>query len=163
MFIGHLLPRLGLAPGELGLFFSGQHRTPLKPRECFPESGLVRSRGSRLIAVTSTKNYFSLSPKPWPPNFKTSPIKNYKKYLHALPPKADIGSAKWDVRFGPAADSCAAAKNCYSITLSVRASRAGGTARPSALAVLRLMTSSYLVGACTGNSAGFSPLRMRST
>ena len=28
---------------------------------------------------------------------------------------------------------------------------------------LRLMTSSYLVGSCTGRSAGFSPLRMRST
>src|SRR6516164_9156733 len=28
---------------------------------------------------------------------------------------------------------------------------------------LRLITSSYLVGACTGRSAGFSPLRMRST
>jgi hypothetical protein len=27
------------------------------------------------------------------------------------------------------------------------------------LAVLRLMTSSYFVGACTGRSAGFSPLR----
>src|SRR5262245_51640772 len=51
----------------------------------------------------------------------------------------------------------------YSITSSARASRVGGTSRPSALAVLRLMTSSYLVGACTGRSAGFSPLRMRST
>ena len=29
----------------------------------------------------------------------------------------------------------------------------------SALAVLRLRTSSYLVGACTGKSAGFSPFR----
>ena len=28
----------------------------------------------------------------------------------------------------------------------------GGTVMPSALAVLRLMTSSYLVGACTGRS-----------
>jgi hypothetical protein len=28
---------------------------------------------------------------------------------------------------------------------------------------LRLITSSYLVGACTGKSAGLSPLRMRST
>ena len=35
--------------------------------------------------------------------------------------------------------------------------------RASAFAVLRLITSSYLVGACTGRSAGFSPLRMRST
>jgi hypothetical protein len=34
--------------------------------------------------------------------------------------------------------------------------------QPSVLAVLRLMTSSYLVGFCTGRSAGFSPLRMRS-
>src|SRR5215207_9447375 len=51
----------------------------------------------------------------------------------------------------------------YSITSSARASREGGTSRPSALAVLRLITVSYLVGACTGRSAGFSPLRMRST
>src|SRR5262249_44122156 len=40
---------------------------------------------------------------------------------------------------------------------------AGGTARPSARAVLRLIANSYLVGACTGRSAGFSPLSMRST
>src|SRR5262245_38777924 len=51
----------------------------------------------------------------------------------------------------------------HSITWSARASSVGGTSRPSALAVLRLITSSYLVGACTGRSAGFSPLRMRST
>src|SRR5262249_54852286 len=51
----------------------------------------------------------------------------------------------------------------HSITASARASTVAGKARPSAFAVLRLMTSSYLVGACTGRSAGFSPLRMRST
>src|SRR5262249_59938735 len=51
----------------------------------------------------------------------------------------------------------------HSITSSARASTLSGTVRPRALAVLRLMTSSYLVGACTGRSAGFSPLRMRST
>src|SRR6476659_866597 len=51
----------------------------------------------------------------------------------------------------------------HSITSSARARSIAGTSRPSALAVLRLMTSSYLVGACTGRSAGFSPLRMRST
>src|SRR5215831_19049896 len=51
----------------------------------------------------------------------------------------------------------------HSITSSARASKVGGTSRPSALAVLRLITNSYLVGACTGRSAGFSPLRMRST
>src|SRR5262249_51201006 len=51
----------------------------------------------------------------------------------------------------------------HSITSSARASTVAGTSSPSALAVLRLITSSYLVGACTGRSAGFSPLRMRST
>src|SRR2546430_1718070 len=57
-------------------------------------------------------------------------------------------------------DECTAP---HSITSSARASRLSGTSSPSALAVLRLIASSYLVGACTGRSAGFSPLRMRST
>jgi hypothetical protein len=38
----------------------------------------------------------------------------------------------------------------YSITSSAATSRPGGTARPSAFAVLRLIMVSYLVGACTG-------------
>src|SRR6266511_5532804 len=44
----------------------------------------------------------------------------------------------------------------HSITSSARASTCGGISRPSALAVLRLSTVSYLVGACTGRFAGFS-------
>ena len=51
----------------------------------------------------------------------------------------------------------------HSITSSARASSVGGTSRPSALAVPRLITSSYLVGAWTGSSAGSAPFRMRST
>src|SRR5262249_22710306 len=51
----------------------------------------------------------------------------------------------------------------HSITSSARASRLSATVRPSAFAVLTLITSSYLVGACTGRSSGCSPLRMRST
>src|SRR5262249_12624151 len=48
----------------------------------------------------------------------------------------------------------------HSMTSSASESTVVGMSRPSALAVLRLTTSSYLVGACTGSSAGFSPLRM---
>ena len=48
----------------------------------------------------------------------------------------------------------------YSITSSARASSVGGIVRPSAFAVLRLMTSSKVVACCTGRSAGFSPLRI---
>jgi hypothetical protein len=51
----------------------------------------------------------------------------------------------------------------YSITSSARTSTLAGTSRPSALAVFMLSTISYLVGACTGRSAGFSLRRMRST
>src|SRR5215475_6700633 len=51
----------------------------------------------------------------------------------------------------------------YSRTSSTLASTVGGSASPSACAALRLITSLYLVEACTGRSAGFSPLRMRST
>jgi tripartite-type tricarboxylate transporter receptor subunit TctC len=51
----------------------------------------------------------------------------------------------------------------YSITSSARASNVGGTSRSRAFAVFRLITSSYFVGACTGRSAAFSPLSMRST
>ena len=51
----------------------------------------------------------------------------------------------------------------YSITSSARASSAGGMVSPSAFAVLRLMTSSNLVGCSTGKSAGLAPLRILST
>src|SRR5262249_14913125 len=51
----------------------------------------------------------------------------------------------------------------YSITSSARASSAGGMVRPIALAVLRLITSSNLVGCSTERSPGFSPFRMRPT
>ena len=51
----------------------------------------------------------------------------------------------------------------HSITSSARASNEGGTVRPSALAVLRLTTSSNLVGCAIGKSAGLLPLKILST
>ena len=51
----------------------------------------------------------------------------------------------------------------HSITSSARASSDGGTVRPSALAVFRLMTRSNLVGCSTGRLAGFAPRRILST
>ena len=54
-------------------------------------------------------------------------------------------------------------KLVYSITSSARASSVGGTVRPSALAVLRLMINKNLVGKATGRSAGLAPLRILST
>src|SRR5262249_44630311 len=51
----------------------------------------------------------------------------------------------------------------HSITSSARASSVAGTSRPSALAVLRLISISNLVGCSTGRSAGFAPLKILST
>src|SRR5262249_4786371 len=49
----------------------------------------------------------------------------------------------------------------HSITSSARASKVGGMAIPTALAVLRLMISSNLVGCAIGRSPGFSPFSTR--
>src|SRR5262249_25771635 len=88
--------------------------------------------------------------------------------------KADIRSKKIDVRFTPKSGHrlsvlecplCAKSglmhcskKDRYPINSSARAISDCGTVRSSALAVARLITSSYLVGACTARSPGFSPL-----
>jgi len=79
------------------------------------------------------------------------------RVMSALPPKADIRVRRSDVRYVPKADMAPG----HSITSSARESMDAGTVRPSALAVFRLITSSFFVGACTGRSAGFSPLRTR--
>jgi len=49
------------------------------------------------------------------------------------------------------------------MTWSARPSTDGGTVSPSAFAVLRLITSSNLVGCSTGKSAGFAPFKILST
>jgi ABC transporter substrate binding protein len=88
--------------------------------------------------------------------FSTSVSRRCMNILHD---KRPLGRRATEQR-----DELASLQLCgHSITSSARASTVGGSSRPSALAVLRLMTSSYFVGACTGKSAGFSPLRMRST
>jgi hypothetical protein len=51
----------------------------------------------------------------------------------------------------------------HSITSSACASSLCETARPSDFAVLRLRTKRKRVGCSNGSSAGFAPLRMRST
>src|SRR5262249_8659756 len=84
-----------------------------------------------------------------------------------------LGQSMPDVRFTPKSGLWHCTRGCllwansghsdYSMTSWARASSEGGTVRPSALAVFRFMASSYLLGACTGRSAGFSPRNMRST
>jgi len=56
-----------------------------------------------------------------------------------------------------AAEQCDELAPPHSITSSARCWRIQGTSRPRALAVLRLMTRSNLVGYSTGISPGFAP------
>ena len=89
--------------------------------------------------------------------------------MSALGQNADIRAAKSHVRFTPNSGHVRCKERCplcansghsgiHSITSSARESTAGGMVRPSALAVLRFITVSYLVGACTGRSAGLLAL-----
>src|SRR5262249_58401641 len=48
----------------------------------------------------------------------------------------------------------------HSITSSASASSFAGICRPNALAVVRLITNSNLLGCITGSSAGLAPLRI---
>jgi hypothetical protein len=86
-------------------------------------------------------------------------VRRYRRLTqHSLP--GDLLGLTW-AGLAPADRASFAGAFTYSITSSARASSAGGISSPSAFAVLRLMTSSNLVGCATGRSAGFSPLRMR--
>jgi|SRR5437660_4428331 len=83
------------------------------------------------------------------------------------------GSASWGhPRLGCAAsladdrrseELAAWVEHVYSITWSARSSTDCGIVSPRAFAVLRLMTSSNLVGCSTGRSAGFAPFKILST
>src|SRR5262245_43619918 len=64
----------------------------------------------------------------------------------ALPPESRHPSGVHLRRFVPKGDICSAAKVPHSITSSAATRSASGTVRSSALAVLRLMTSRYIVG-----------------
>src|SRR5262245_37696124 len=76
--------------------------------------------------------------------------------MSALPLKADMCGALAHVDHGPLADM-----GRYSTISSAIDRTPDGMVSLSALAVLRLTTSSNLVGCCTGSSAGLAPLRIR--
>ena len=90
--------------------------------------------------------------------------------------KADIGVSPRNVCFTPKSGHWNSAAKCplcaksghmqrskfgaYSITSSAATCRVCGTVRPSALAVLRLMTRSYVAGVINGKSTGCVPFKI---
>jgi hypothetical protein len=72
-----------------------------------------------------------------------------QRAMSALPPKADMCIATSDVRFGPKADSCTAAKQSLFDHLVGAVEQRRGTVKPSVLAILRLMINSKVAGRST--------------
>src|ERR1700722_20751088 len=89
--------------------------------------------------------------------------------LTGLPksPESRHSHSRWHVSKVPLLDSCTAANKAhrlvYSITVSARANSLSGIVRPSALAVVRLMTRSNSFGCSIGRSAGLDPRNILST
>jgi len=80
------------------------------------------------------------------------------------PPKRPNFALVHEVREGPQAAAGSSSKiPNYSITSSARTSSVEGTSMSSALAVIKLMTNSNLVGCSTGRSEGFDPRKILST
>ena len=111
--------------------------------------------------------------------FATVCVSSWRELMSALGQKQTCAVQKVMSALPPKADMCGALARCplcaksgllhrskqhrYSITSSAAISKPGGTVKPSAFAVLRLMTVSNFVGVCTGRSAAFAPRRMLST
>ena len=89
-----------------------------------PGSGQLKSTGASRMSALGQKRTFAV-----------------QKGMSALPPIADMCDATRDVRFGPTADI----RPVHSITSSAMENTPAGMVRPSALAVVRLITNSNLV------------------
>ena len=81
-----------------------------------------------------------------------------------FPPKAEMSMRSSRTPLCANSDKLHCSKIAsYSIKSSASESIDAGIVRPTALAAVRLITNSNLVGCWTGRSAGFSPLSTRST
>src|SRR5262249_21766453 len=106
-----------------------------------------------------------------PPQFPQSPDKGRSQFaLCRCRTGAQQANDRWLAllrarrerpRYSRAAEQGDEFAPLHSITSSARASSIGGTSRPRAFAVLRLIKNSNLVGCMTGRSAGLAPFRTR--
>jgi hypothetical protein len=96
-------------------------------------------------------------------NFCRAISRNARLLYPTKPPRRSFAIEAVTGQFRTHAPQQTTAKLLYSITWSARTSTVPGMVRPSAFAVLRLMTSSNLVGCSIGSSAGLAPFRILST
>jgi hypothetical protein len=124
-------------------------------RNCGPlvqalsESPGVNSGRNALASGPASPHHVSLPTPPYP--------------VGVLRPRSRAATPSPRVREGPRTTTeNGQPYQPYSMTWSATASSLSGTSRPSDFAVLRLMTSSYLIGCWIGRSVSLAPLRMRS-
>jgi hypothetical protein len=150
----------------------------------WPQSGRLRQQsnngGGQLLVWSLSRSGMQLPPPKAGPisvvlhfTTRTSGLCPQNFEIKKKKPTARVGWSKvWSSRSRTAASrphGRRAAKQRnelaapHSITSSARASSVGGAVRPSALAVVKLMMRSNLVGCSTGSSAGFAPRRILST
>ncbi len=96
-----------------------------------------------------------------PPIWLVLPERNDGARCQRLVPEAQLQNL-FDDRIGLGQDALRH-RNFQSITVSAATSRVSGTFNPSVFAVLRLITSSNLLGCRNGSSAGLAPAKIRPT
>ena len=113
-----------------------KRREGCKPEVANENAKLVASPASRRVVAQHARQ----SQKS-PPTSSNTSIKGYQpaRPRSGVAPEADVYAASALFGSGPRGDSCIATMAGYSIRSSAPVSSAGGTVRPSALAVLRLM------------------------
>src|SRR5215468_36710 len=122
-------------------------------------SHMLRSTMKTVSAPASSSFRGSL-PHPTQPLCTLRVRRRRRLTQHSLP--GSLLGVTW-AGLAPAERASFAGAFLHSITSSARASSVGGTSSPSAFAVLRLKTSSNLLGCSTGISPGFVPRKILST
>src|SRR6516165_3902400 len=130
-----------LSPSPLGVSMAGVGHD--RPQDWIVGVALLRAAIERL-AIEGAKRHIEIKP-------------GHKVRVadEGLAKRDEIGAPRHR-RAAEQRDECAPR---HSITSSARTSIVGGISRPSACAVLRLITNSNAVGSSTGRSAGRAPFR----
>ena len=147
----------------------GVHRLPDIAHDCVSSvrvevaaNQAAAKPNSRLVSAGS-KLPKSITP-PGRPTFSTASVNSVvgsiRQRLPLLPRTPTFACAAISNETGQSRPMHRSKRHLYSITSSALVSNVGGTVKPSALAVLRLITRSNFVGCSTGRSAGLAPLRI---
>jgi integrase len=143
------------------------HRVADKTERAYQRGDLLRKR---FLLAEAWSKYANSPPATQAAVVPTLPIAAFRGQGRLSQLSANCGPPRQcskncdQVRFGIFSGWIAPAWGwrIYSITWSASAKIDGGMVRPRSVTVLSLITSSNLVGICTGRSPGFAPRRMRS-